>query len=521
MVPVNQEAAQVVWEAREEGLSPVVVRGKQRTDVAWAFQPGSQAEFLSCPVYEVLYEGTRGNGKTDALLMSFIRHVGEGWGAEWRGILFRRTYPELQDVIAKSRKWIPRSFPTATYNQSGHVWTFPAGEQLMFRYFQEPEDYWAYHGHSFVWIGWDELTTWPTDEGYKRMFACSRSTVVGMPRMVRATTNPYGVGHNWVKARWRLPIGGERIVGAVIRDSLDRDGKPEPPRVAVRGKLDENRILMNADPGYKDRIRASASSAAQLHAWLEDDWDIVAGGMFDDVWDARVHVVPDVPLDLIPAGWHLDRSYDHGQSRPFSVGWWAESNGEPLEYEGRTYGPVRGDLYRVSEWYGWSGQANEGLRMGAPDIARGIRLREVDWGLVRSSNGNGGSSRVQPGAADSSIFDAYDGEKSVAGDMKNAAGITWQPADKGPGSRVQGWQQIRKMLKAAAAQPREEPGLFVMERCLQFRRTVPVLPRDDRNPDDVDTEAEDHIGDEVRYRLRYRRRKVTAGGAEVVVVHGN
>ena len=49
--------------------------------VAWKPHPGSQVRFLSCPVFECLYEGTRGPGKTDALLMSFAQFVGKGYGA--------------------------------------------------------------------------------------------------------------------------------------------------------------------------------------------------------------------------------------------------------------------------------------------------------------------------------------------------------------------------------------------------------------------------------------------------------
>ena len=223
--------------------------------------------------------------------------------------------------------------------------------------------------------------------------------------------------------------------------------------------------------------------------------------MFDDVWSPAVHIVPDVPFRTIPKQWRIDRSYDHGQSRPFSVGWWAESNGEPFEHAGHVYGRVRGDLYRIAEWYGWTGEPNEGVRMLAGDIARGIKEREADWGL---------KGRVSAGVADSQIFDDYEPGCSVAGDMlKN--GVSWQRSDKGPGSRVQGWQQLRKALTNSKERQREEPGMFVMARCDQFVRTVPVLPRDDLRLDDVDTDAEDHIGDEVRYRLRFKTKQVTSG----------
>jgi hypothetical protein len=483
----------------------VLLRGAEEVAVAWAPQPGSQTAFLSCPVFECVYEGTRGPGKTDALLMDFLQHVGAGWGADWKGILFRRTYPELQDAIDKSLKWFPQIFPNASYNRSAHTWEFPAGEKLLFRYMERAQDYWAYHGHSYPWLGWEELTVWNDDTCYTSMFACARSARKGIPIKVRATTNPYGVGHNWVKARFRLPVTRGAVVGAIIRDARNRDGTLAPARVAVHGDIRENKVLLHSDPGYLGRLRASARNDAQLRAWVAGDWNIVAGGMFDDVWDPARHVVPDLPLRMIPVRWRLDRSYDHGQSKPFSVAWWAESNGEPFEYKGHVYGVRRGDLYRVAEWYGCAPEEpNVGLHMTATQIAQGIVERELDWGV---------RGRVLPGPADTTIFDDDPrGESSVAGDMQRA-GVRWEKADKGPGSRVQGWQQLRKALIAGCNPRREERGVFVLERCAAFQRTVPVLPRDDANLDDVDTDAEDHPGDETRYRLRLRKRAVSGGDA--------
>src|SRR6266404_559318 len=117
----------------------------------WAPQPGSQQLFLKCTVEEVLYEGNRGPGKTDAALMDFCQDVNVGWGADWVGILFRKTYPELQDVIEKSRRWFKQFVPAAKFNESKSQWEFPTGEMLYFRQFSKPSDYWKYHGHAYPW----------------------------------------------------------------------------------------------------------------------------------------------------------------------------------------------------------------------------------------------------------------------------------------------------------------------------------------------------------------------------------
>lgn len=495
-----------IWkDTPEGGYAPFVIEEDGTlTPAVWAPQDGSQEFFLMCDIFEVLYEGTRGPGKTDALIMDFIQDVGKGFGAEWRGILFRRTYPELADVIEKSKKWIPLMFPQAKFNQSLTFWEWPTGEKLMFRQFLKEADYWKYHGHAYPWIGWEELTTWPNDNGYKKMMSCCRSTRPGMPRKIRATTNPYGIGHNWVKARFRLPIKKPAFVGPLIADSRDKNGDIEPPRIAIHGDIHENKILLKADPQYIQRIKAAARNKSEIKAWLEGSWDIVAGGMFDDVWKPEFHVLPDLSAKQIPKGWEITRSYDHGQSRPFSVGWWAESNGEPIKVNGRTIGAIKGDLIRIHEWYGCTGEPNEGVRMLPTEIAEGILDREEEWGL---------KGRVFPGPADTSIFDEYEPGRSVAGDMAKRR-VRWHKADKGAGSRKQGWEQMRSRLKNAVPQPhlgRTEAGLFVCENCFDFIRTVPVLPRDDKNLDDVDSAAEDHIGDESRYRVRWKRTKIMQG----------
>ena len=129
--------------------------------------------------------------------------------------------------------------------------------------------------------------------------------------------------------------------------------------------------------------------------------------------------------------------------------------------------------------------------MLAVEVARGVKQREQAMGL-----------NVMPGPADSAIYAAENG-MCIADDMAGQ-GIKWTPADKSPGARCTGWEALRKRLKAAMTkpgEPMEYPGLFVFDTCRHFIRTVPTLQRDDKKPDDVDTNAEDHVADEVRYRV--------------------
>src|SRR5688572_8841246 len=162
------DAALSAARVREQGLP--TERYVDGRPVAWAPQPGSQELFMSCPLPEVLLHGTRGGGKTDALLMDFAQDVGCGYGAAWRGILFRETYPQLADVVAKSERWFRVIFPGAVFNRQRMAWEWRSGEVLFFRHMKRPEDYWNYHGHEYPWIGWEELTNWADDRCYKSMF---------------------------------------------------------------------------------------------------------------------------------------------------------------------------------------------------------------------------------------------------------------------------------------------------------------------------------------------------------------
>lgn len=477
------------------------------SSIIWKPQPGSQEAFLSAtPVFEVLYQGTRGGGKTDCLLMSFAMQTGKGFGPGWKGILFRQTYKQLTDVISKSKKWFLQAWPQAKFNNSDNIWTWPTGEQLFFRQFQREDDYWNYHGHEYPWIGWEELCNWATDGGFKRMMSCCRSSTPGMPRMVRATTNPYGPGHNWVKMRF-LP---DQMNMKVRTDLVDEEGMKCPPRLSIFSDLRENKIMLKIDPEYVNKIAASARNNAEKKAWLDGSWDIVSGGMFDDVWDPDYNIVR--PFD-IPDNWRIKRSFDWGSSKPFAVGWWAISNGEDVRIADGTYrSTIRGDAFRIAEWYGWTGKPNEGLRMLAVDISKGIVEKELAMGFRNQHDPMW--CRVKSGVADAQIFSAENGN-CIATDMKNRVrlddgrvyrGISWVAADKRAGSRITGWDQLRRRMKNAhpsALGPREKPGLFVFNTCENFIRTMPVLPRCKKQPDDVDTDTEDHIADESRYFIRF------------------
>lgn len=476
-----------------------------RPQLRWIPQVGGQYLLVRCPFREAILTGTRGAAKTDALLMDYAQHVGAGLGEAWRGILFRRTYKQLDDIVARTRRWFSRIFPRARFNESDYEWHFQNGEALLLRYFDKPRDYWNYHGHEYPWIGWEELTNWPTLDGYHAMKSCNRSSVMGVPLKYRANTNPWGVGHNAVKAYIVDPApAGTPIRGAAVKVVDDTGTTIEVEgwtRVRIRAHWRDNTALLRADPSYTQTIRESIAGDAQKEAaWLEEDWDVVAGGFFDDVWRREIHAVR--PF-AIPISWRIDRSFDWGSAKPFSVGWWAESDGTAaILADGSVRHFPRGTLFRIAELYGWvvdkdgKGQPNVGCRMTDPDIAKAIILKQKAMGIHE---------RVRPGPADASIFDEVNGQSPAK--LQEAQGVKWERADKSPGSRVRRWKVLRARLKAALDRSREEPGIYAFDHCVQFLRTVPVAPRDEDKPDDIDSDYEDHVLDETGYRVLAPKRE--------------
>ena len=451
------------------------------TPVVWQPHPGSQTLFLTCPFDECFFHGPRGPGKTDALIMDFGQEIDAGYGASWRGILFRKTYKQLADVVAKTQKWFPRIWPHAKFNESDYRWTWPDGEALYLRYMDTIKDYWNYHGHEYPWIGWEELTNWAKDECYEAMKSCNRSTQPNMPRRIRSTGNPWGAGHHWVKKYFidASAMGApktEVYANPLTGNSIERT------RTHVFGSFLENKVLMQTDPEYVARL-ISIKDKNLKKAWFGGSWDIVAGGFFLDVWDPVKNVIarPWTP----PKNWKCFTSFDWGSASPFSLGFWTKSNGE-MAPDGKHY--PRGAYIRFDEWYGAKpDEDNVGLKLRNEDIGKGIKARIEAY--------ENAGLKINPGVADPSIWDEQGGTPIVQQIFAGAKRILWSKADN---KRVPGWQTVRDAMKGSEDRG---PELLVMANCRNWLRTVPMIKRDDKNWDDVDTDVEDHAADETRYAI--------------------
>lgn len=475
--------------------------------IVWAPMGGSQALALTAPANHVLYDGTRGPGKTDTQLMRFRKRVGQGYGKFWNGVIFDRVYKNLEDLIAKSQRWFTEFGDGAKFTAGGGGgrWTWPTGERLVFRHIKKPADYWNYHGHEYPFIGWNELTKYPTSELYDLMMSCNRSSfrpedyprkdgtlLPEIPLEVFATTNPFGVGHRWVKKRFIDVAPPGQIVRNVVNVFNPRTQTREDvvkSQVRIFGSYKENRYL---SPEYVAELEL-INDPNKRRAWLYGDWDIAAGFIFDDLWNEDTHVLPRFK---IPASWYVDRSFDWGSSHPFSVCWWAEASGEEAYLpDGSTFCPPRGTLIMIDEWYGGREiGSNKGLRLSAAEIAKVVVERDqslYEKGWIRDI--------VHSGPADNQIRDVRERDVDTIEKKMGDEGCFWEESDKSAGSRINGVQLMRDRLESSVKC--EGPGFYVMRNCQAAIDTIPFLPPDEDNPDDVDTTAEDHVWDATRYRI--------------------
>lgn len=449
--PRTDTALEVVWEAQER-----------------------QAAFIACPVFEVFFGGARGGGKTDAVLGDFLEHA-DAYGENAIGLMVRRQRTELIETIERSRTiYTPLGWQ---YHEQDKMWRAPNGARLRFAYLERDADAEGYQGHSYTRIYVEEIGNFPSDKPILKLMATLRSGA-GVPVGFRATGNPGGPGHQWVKRRYidPAPAGWK-----VIRDEVSG-----LDRVFIPSKVQDNRFLGD---DYVARLRASGGKEL-VRAWLEGDWSVIEGAFFD-CWSNERHVVR--PF-VVPPEWLRFRSADWGSARPFSVGWWAVVSDDyhvPTD-GGQDSVLPRGALVRYREWYGSNGQPNVGLKLTAEQVAEGILQREQ-------------GEQIAYGVLDPAAF-AVDGGPSIAERMAAATqGRVWfKRADNRRVAQMGalgGWDQMRRRLQGDGD---GRPMLYTFSTCTDFIRTVPALQHDPDRPEDVDTDGEDHAADEGRYACMSR-----------------
>jgi len=413
-------------------------------------------------VFEVFYGGARGGGKTDGMLGEWLAHAGRH-GKHAIGLMVRRRRTELVETIERSKAlYAPLG---ATWHEQDKMWRMPNGARLRFAYLENDADADNYMGHNYTRVYIEEIGNFPSPKPVMKLMATLRSGA-GVPVGFRATGNPGGPGHQWVKARYIDPVpGGWKIIKDSFKNPFTGE-KAERERVYIPSRLTDNAYLNG--PEYVATLQMSGSDTL-VRAWLEGDWDIVDGAYFD-CWSAERHVVrPFTP----PEHWTRFRSFDWGSARPFSVGWWAVAT-EAFEAEGKLI--PAGALVRYREWYG-AAEPNVGLKLTAEQVAEGIAQRD-------------GGDAISYSVADPAIF-SQDGGPSIAERMWVAGKILFRKADNrrvAAHGAMGGWDQMRARMIGEDGRPM----IYCFSTCTDSIRTIPALQHDDSRPEDVDTDGEDH-----------------------------
>lgn len=439
--------------------------------VIWSPQ-ARQAALIACPIFEVFYGGARGGGKTDGALGEWASHA-DLHGEHAIGLMVRRTLVQLTETIERSKQlYRPLG---AKYHESEKVWRWPNGARLRFAYLERDADADGYQGHSYSRVYIEEIGNFPSPIPIMKLMATLRSGS-GVPCGFRATGNPGGPGHQWVKARYLdpAPLGWEVIrsefANPFTGEKVGRD------RVYIPSRLDDNRYLGS---DYVANLHLSGN-AELVRAWLEGDWSVIAGAFFPE-FSLQKHVIR--PIEL-PREWTRFRSMDWGSAKPFSVGWWAISDGSMAQFP-------RGALIRYREWYGQKeGEPNVGVRMPANEVGQGIVSRETL------------GEKVTYGVLDPAAW-ISDGGPSIAERLIEAGAKSFRRADNARVGRLGamgGWDQLRQRLVGE----NDRPMVYFFDTCKHIIRTLPALQHDEARPEDVDTDAEDHAPDEVRYACMSR-----------------
>ena len=411
-----------------------------------------QYAFLSARQKHIGFGGARGGGKSWS-----VRTKAKILACVYPGIkelIVRRTFPELVNNHINFLRSELQGI--AKYNKTEKVFTFPNGSTIKFGYCNNDSDLDQYQGAEYDIIFLDEATQLQ-EMWIKKITACLRG-VNDFPKHIFYTCNPGGPSHGYFR---RLFI-----------DQQYEDGEDPKDYAFIQALVTDNKALMASQPDYIRQLEALPPKLKE--AWLYGKWDVYEGQFFEDFQDRSehysdrqwTHVID--PFE-IPEGWKIYRSFDWGYNKPFSCGWWA------VDYDGV--------VYRILELYGCTKTPNEGVKWTPPQVFAEIHRIETEHRWLAGKKING--------IADPAIWDAETGE-SIA-DVAARHQVYFTPGDH---KRIPGWMQMHYRL---AFDDNGFPQMYVFCNCKAFIRTIPLLQYDEHKPEDLDTDGEDHVADEVRY----------------------
>ena len=440
---------QLIEKDKIEETTPNIREAIKDREVIFEPNEGPQTEFLAASEREVFYGGARGGGKSYAMLVDPLRYCDK---QKHRALLIRRTMPELRDLINHSQQLYPKAYPGAKWREQEKEWKFPSGARIEFGYAENLTDALRYQGQSYTWIGIDELPQYPTEDIYNFLRSSLRSVDPEIPVYMRATGNPGNVGSQWVKQMFVDPAKPNTKFDIDIKTPT---GVKKISRRFIPAKLEDNPYLMQTDDYY---AMLASLPEVQRKQFLDGNWEAFEDSSFPE-FSKEVHVIK--PFD-IPRNWMRFRACDWGYSSPACCLWIAvDFDNNLFVYRELYTKKITADLFarKVLEQ-----EHGEYIRYGVLDSSTWARRGDIG-----------------PSIAETMILE----------------GCRWRPSDRSPRSRIAGKLEIHKRLKLD--ENTGYPSLFVLDNCVNLIRTLPMLPTDKNNPEDVDTHAEDHAYDALRY----------------------
>lgn len=446
-------------------------------DVIWTPED-KQLIALRCPADEMLYGGAKGGGKSDYLLVAPYEQMAlcerrfreTGRKQRGRAIIFRKNLKNLDDIIRRSKELYPSLDPQMGINGWTKLekrWEFTSGYTVEFAHLDGPDDHEGYQGQEITALLFDQVEEIPF-EVYQYLCAQVRSKDPDMRKLLmkRATANPGGRHAAWVKDYFIAPC---KTGGKIISETIELPSKRTKTvtKAFVPAKLSDNKYLFE-DAEYEAALSKLPDHMRRMY--LDGDWDVVVGAFFSSILDPRVHFISSFS---IPSSWELRAGMDWGTTSPAAWELGAKDSD--------------GNVYFIDEIYG---PGKSGRQFGERVLRR---FKDQRWSRERRWEMEDVYTLL-----DKSTWTNGHGEGSTAALSMQNMGIRLFPAGNTPSSRQVGIEQWIERLTPENGKPKV---YIFADRCPNLCRTLQALPTDPRNPNDVDTDAEDHAYDAARYLL--------------------
>ena len=434
------------------------------SNTLWKPHEGPQTLALSLDesTYEILYGGARGGGKTDAGIVWLLKGVAD---PSFTGMCIRRNHTDL-------RQWIDRAiqlYPNAKVSGKPAVFTFPSGAKIYTGHLKDENAFSQFQGWEIHRLLIEEVGQIVSEESYLKLVSSVRSTT-GIKPQIFLTANPGGVGHQWLKRRFKI---GQSPPNKAFKDVVS-----ERYRIFIPATVEDNPTLADADPLY---VKFLDSLPEPLRsAWRYGDWDVFAGQYFPE-FDPRVHMLDIKEAEKLGYGKDYNNKYigiDWGYASPFACIWLEVTPNNRVFCYRELYGKEKHPM----EW--------------AEAIAKMSQGEEIEQSLGDPSmwtrNPMSWRKPESPMYADRSIANA------LIGDHSQPLVPNLVPANN---DRVNGWRNLAQLMHH---DENKRPDFYIIKgTCPNLVRTIPDMICDEKRPEDLDTTLEDHILDATRYALTH------------------